>query len=87
MSARAVTSNRRMHGGARKKCGIERAEGRSQAFALRLLLRRRQHQRALAAEPLDLGLGGRKCSAAEYDAARQVFKGERTDHAPVSLMG
>ena len=36
---------------------------------------------------LALGFGRSQGSAAEYDAARQVFKSERTDHAPVSLMG
>jgi hypothetical protein len=79
--------DRGVHGRAGKDAGIERAERGSQALALRLLLRRRQHQGTLAGETLNLGLGRGQRSAAEHDAAGQVFEGERTDHAPVSLMG
>jgi hypothetical protein len=76
-----------MHGCAGEDACVKRPERGSEFRALRFLLRRRQHQRALAAETFDLGFGRAQRPAAEQDAARQIFKGERTDHARVFLNG
>jgi hypothetical protein len=71
---------RRMHGRAGEISGQGGAEQGTETFTRIRLLRRRQHQRPLGAEPLDLRSNLLDRAATEADPRRQGLIGEGLDH-------